>query len=243
MSIPIIIICFNNWKYVKNTIDQIIKTNKEYEKNIHIMDNNSTCADTIAFLETLPYTIFRNTTNNGPRIASNMHIYNKLPDKFILTDPDLQFYRDIPHDFVEQMSNLSDIYCTSKIGFALDISDSDKMYKGPYFYGRSIPEWESRWWNHRIHNDTYELYEADLDTTFALYNKKYPSGKQIRIAGTFTAKHLPWYIEDPVMTMYDKVQSLKDSKWSTSGNIIMSYIAKHSDLIKEEDLKNYNSRK
>jgi GT2 family glycosyltransferase len=34
MDIPIIIISYNNYKYIKNTLNQILKINKEYYKSI-----------------------------------------------------------------------------------------------------------------------------------------------------------------------------------------------------------------
>ena len=47
MDIPIIIICYNNYLYVKNTLKQILKINEEYYKNIQILNNKSTCLDTV----------------------------------------------------------------------------------------------------------------------------------------------------------------------------------------------------
>ena len=41
-DIPIIIVCYNNWKYVLNTINQIKHINPIYYNNIQIMDNCST---------------------------------------------------------------------------------------------------------------------------------------------------------------------------------------------------------
>jgi hypothetical protein len=39
--------------------------------------------------------------NNGPWIneTTNIHIYNDLPDQFIITDPDLQFNKNLPLNF------------------------------------------------------------------------------------------------------------------------------------------------
>ena len=51
--IPIIIISFNNYKYVKNMIQQIESINPEYVKNIKIMDNCSDNKDTVAYLKSL----------------------------------------------------------------------------------------------------------------------------------------------------------------------------------------------
>ena len=64
----------------------------------------------------------------------------------------------------------------------------------------SIKDWESVFWTKRVEDDEYELYEAGIDTTFALVNKKYPGGKSIRVAGNFTARHIPWYVKNPFYT-------------------------------------------
>lgn len=47
MDIPILVICYNNYKYVKNTLEQIKKINSEYYKNIQIVNNSSNCLETI----------------------------------------------------------------------------------------------------------------------------------------------------------------------------------------------------
>ena len=36
----------------------------------------------------------------------NSNIYNSLPDKFILTDPDLQFNENLPNNFIEILIEL-----------------------------------------------------------------------------------------------------------------------------------------
>ncbi len=66
MYIPIIIICYNNYKYVKNTLLQILKINKEYYNNIIILNNASTCIDTINFLKNVDVKVINNKNNNGP---------------------------------------------------------------------------------------------------------------------------------------------------------------------------------
>ena len=50
INIPIVIISFNNHKYVKNTIDQLENIDSKILSNIIIMDNNSSEANTINFL-------------------------------------------------------------------------------------------------------------------------------------------------------------------------------------------------
>ena len=65
--IPIVIICFNNHKYVENTIKQIIKINPSLRNDIIIMNNNSTDIDTINYLSQT-YIKIVNRNNEGPWI-------------------------------------------------------------------------------------------------------------------------------------------------------------------------------
>jgi hypothetical protein len=227
MNIPIVIICYNNYRYVENTLKQILNINKEYYKNIIIVNNKSTCLDTINYLNSVDVNVINNINNAGPWIDNfrNKHIYDILPSKFILTDPDLEFNENIPSNFIEILEELSDKYQRS-IGFALDISDNDKFYKDiiPPF-NLSIYDGEKGHWHNRIDDDTYELYIAPIDTTFNLINKNLYSQK-IRIAGNFTAKHLPWYIENKIyINVYEKYLAyINISEISTSSRIIIKYI-------------------
>lgn len=237
--IPIIVACYNNYKYVDNTINQIKKINPEYEKYITIMDNNSDCEFTINYLQNSNIPIIWNKYNNGPWInegtnectnectnkGTNKGIYNLLPDKFILTDPDLEFNKNIPTNFLEILSTLSDKYKCCKIGFALDISDYDKMFNGTYFYNLTIKDWELRHWNEKIVDDIYELYNADIDTTFCLINKLHKkSDIKIRVAGNFTAKHIPWYIKNNIYNEYENYILNKNATGiSTISKLINSY--------------------
>lgn len=228
MDIPIIIICYNNFRYVKNTLSQILKINKEYYKNILILNNNSTCPNTINFLNNVDVKVVNNSTNNGPWIDhnTNTHIYDILPDKFILTDPDLKLNENIPNNFIEILSELSDKYEASKIGFALDISDFEKFYKEQnYSYNKSIYEWEQRFWENKMNHDNYDLYESEIDTTFSLINKPYfYKYYHIRIAGNFTAKHLPWYIENEIFNVYENyINCTITTGISTTTRMVASY--------------------
>ena len=202
--IPIIIICYNNYKYVDNTIQQIARINESYVPYIQIMNNSSTDPDTVKYLEQVQVKVIH-TENNGPRISKihNKHIYDILPDKFILTDADLEFNPNLPTDFIEQLVILSEVYKCRKIGFALKIDDYADMIQGEYFNGLSIYEWESSAWYIRIQDPSFELYSAAIDTTFAVINKN-GTDINIRVAGNFTARHLPWYTKNPLLTLEDQ---------------------------------------
>lgn len=234
MNIPILIICYNNYKYVKNTLLQIAQINKKYYKNIQIINNSSTDLETINFLNNVDVKVINNS-NNGPWITNkcNTNIYNILPEKYIVTDPDLKLNKNIPSNFIELMSDLSDKYKINKIGFALDISDHEKMYNisnymEHIYKGNSIYTWEKPNWTNKIDNDEYEIYSAHIDTTFCLLNKKYiDNDKPIRIAGNFTAKHLPWYVNNEVYSMYENyLANTITTNISSISKIIIEYVEK-----------------
>jgi hypothetical protein len=227
MIIPIIVICYNNYKYVQNTINQLIGINRNLEKHIIILDNKSTCTDTLYFLKSVGQLVLYNRENKGPWITkeNNREIYDLLPDKFILTDPDLEFNSKMPKNFIDILVELSEKYKCEKVGFALDIDDFDKMFTSIYCDGRNIKEWESQWWINKIQNNEYELYNSPIDTTFSLITKN-ASGGCIRIAGNFTAKHLPWYSENKIYNIYENfLFASNQTEISTISKIVLEYIA------------------
>lgn len=243
-DIPIVIICYNNYRYVENTLSQILRINKEYYKNIIILNNASTCEDTIEYLRGLTsVSIINNIGNFGPWIAAdnNSHIYNVLPNKFVLTDPDLKLNENIPSNFVDILATLSDKYKTTKIGLALDITEHDKFYQtAEYMANLSIYDWEKRFWIDRIEDADYVLYKADIDTTFCLINKDNVAAAaaatsasanaanaylQIRVAGNFTAKHIPWYIDNEVYNIYDNYSAcINTTHISTIARIVKPFV-------------------
>jgi FkbM family methyltransferase len=224
---PIIVISYNNHKYVSNTIKQLLKLDENLRSSIIVMDNNSDATDTIAYLHTLKdIKVIRNKTNDGPWINDkcNSHIYRLLPNRFILTDPDLQFHPDMPKNFIKTLSALADMYDAAKVGLALDISDSDKMFKGEYFGGKSIKDWEAFAWKSKIgcFRDN-EIYDATIDTTFALVSK---SGSiNIRIAGSYTAKHIPWYVDNSIYTFRELFLYYTKSKHSSIGKLFFKRLS------------------
>jgi FkbM family methyltransferase len=238
MNIPILIICYNNYKYVNNTLLQIKRINTNYYNNIQIINNTSDDIETIEFLKNVDVKVIK-ISNNGPWISAskNTEIYNSLPDKFILTDPDLKFNKNIPTDFIEILSNLSDKYQSSKIGLALDISDDEKMYQDTnYLHFNTIFNSEKPFWKNKIQDSDYELYNAPIDTTFCLINKKNINKKSIRVAGNFTAKHLPWYVDNEIYNVYENYTAAKKTtKISTISNVIRSYVETNYSKINKND--------
>jgi hypothetical protein len=160
------------------------------------------------------YQIERLKENRGPHfILREIDFYEKLPEHFCLSDPDIEINQDLPSNFMETLLDLSHKYKTGKVGFSLEIPKESELRESHIFMDgklwRTI-EWEQQFWKDEVGKTDFgdEIYKTTLDTTFALYNKKYfdPDDryKSLRIAGRFTAKHLGSY-KDQLVPIEEQV--------------------------------------
>jgi hypothetical protein len=193
-KIPIVVIAYNNLFFVRNFIDQL----KKYDNPIILFDNKSTYEPLLKYYEEIKVDLGSKIDirlvdkNEGCGVA--IVYQHTLPNIYILSDPDLQLNPKMPENFSDILLALSIKYEAHKVGLALDISEPKKMLSCKNYAGNmTIFEWERRFWKKRIVDNDYEIYDAPTDTTFCLINRAYHESKQIRIAGDFTAKHLPWY--------------------------------------------------
>jgi hypothetical protein len=193
-DIPIILICWNNLSFVQNFVEQL----KKYPNPIILLDNNSNYPPMFDYykqVETDKITVILLEQNHGHEVYKKLHA--DLPDVYFLSDPDLQLNSQMPQNFAEIFVKLSEKHKSYKVGAALDISDSEKFIPcDNYTENKSIVEWESQFWKKPISDPEYKLYDAYTDTTFCLVNTKYEgSVTNLRVAGDFTVKHLPWYTD------------------------------------------------
>lgn len=228
MNIPIYIICYNNGFYVQNTLLQLKSKNIPNEQ-ITILNNNSTGEETLKILTELSgsYNIINLNKNYGHNIWRNPIIWNKLPEYFIVTDPDLEYNQELPDNFITILYEISNTYKASKTGFALNIEASD-LFNDPYVDRMTIKEWESQFWKDPLPKyKNLDIYAADIDTTFFLGCKsRINKGFNIRVASSFTCKHLPWHI-DYIKTLDKNViheMYLINNISSTTGKIIQKYL-------------------
>ena len=198
---PLLIIpTFNNPTYLRLMLSQIQSMGWS---NFIVIDSGSTFPAMQDELDKLPKSKKLILGSNlGPRFFSeNNEFFLKLPNIFCVSDPDLKFNGNMPEDFIELLTEVSSHYRIGKVGLALDISKELNLKEQNYILEgklQNIREYEKQYWTRPVPNSLgLELYDAPVDTTFALYNKRFfePNKsftRAYRIAGAYSAVHLPW---------------------------------------------------
>ena len=190
-DIPVII---NNYNRIICLRKLIAWLEKAGMRNIYIIDNNSCYPELLNYYQTTKHTVIRLNANIGYKSVwdTNIHLwFTGLP--YVYTDPDILPIEECPLDAVGYFQQLlKEHQAYTKVGFSLKIDDIPDFYPQK----EQVISWESKFWKKPIKK---ELYEADIDTTFALYRsgtRNQQWGKTLRTAGEYMARHLPWY-ENP----------------------------------------------
>ncbi|MES2592727.1 MAG: glycosyltransferase family A protein [Bacteroidota bacterium] len=188
-KIPIIINNRNRVTYLSELIGWL---EKHGYKNIYIIDNNSTYPPLLQFYETTSYKVFRLKENVGHLSLWKTGIIKQFQQNYyVYTDPDVIPVEGCPDNILEFfMEKLQKYRNIEKVGFGLKIDDLPNHYIDK----QKVIDWESKFWKKEIEKD---IFDAELDTTFALY-RPYTNGalwvqKAYRTGGKFVARHLPWY--------------------------------------------------
>jgi len=237
-SFPVVIPTFNNPAYMCKMVNQLNKYGFNFD-SIIILDNFSRYPEMRIALDNMSdqgCVVVKKFTNDGPReYYKNKDLFNWLPDKFVLTDPDIGFNKNLPKNFINTMISISEKYKLYKVGFALDIEmnhlNGDTNIKNIMFNPRlSMYQWEQQFWSNKLfETKEYDpVYSAAIDTTFCLVNKKffrdYEEPMQVkdlcvRIGGNFTAQHYGWYNNPPsTKDEYEYYLSQIPPQWSFTSN-------------------------
>jgi len=207
MTVPLYVPTFNNPTYTRNFLNQVDGLNFS---RIIILDNKSTYQPMIDLLAQIDskYEVIRLEENYGPHyILRNPDYYKTLPDIFSLSDPDVEFPKNISENFQEEMINVGIKYRFGKVGFAIEVpSENEFLELVVNLDGklRNMHEWEQQFWQNQIDKTSTgdPIFQTTLDTQFAIYNKEFFSPeeryKALRIGGKFTSKHLGFYKESIV---------------------------------------------
>lgn len=204
-EIPVVIPCFNAVTYARGMVEQLRARGL---RRLILVDNASTYAPMREYLANPGpgVTVITQAENKGPRdVLLDPTSFALLPQIFCVTDPDLLLNPAMPEDFLAQLVALTESLSIGKAGLAIDIADraamrqEDFLIVGQY---RKIWDWEGQFWREPLEPlpTGDPVFRAEVDTTFALYNKRFfdrrDFSKAVRVAGRYTCRHLPWYNEN-----------------------------------------------
>lgn len=192
-EIVVFIISYNRLSYLQQLIAWLEKAGF---KNIQIVDNNSTYLPLLEYLEKSQYQVHKMDKNYGHLVVWDCGKFKDIIDNkyYIVSDCDILPIEECPLNVTEYFLKVLENYKKiTKVGFALKIDDIPDYYAGK----ESVIDWEKQFWQKKIADG---LFEASIDTTFALYRPEiYPQNKRwwksIRTDFPYIARHLPWYVD------------------------------------------------
>lgn len=184
-SIPIIINNFNRLSTTKKLADDLSKLGYT---NIHIIDNNSTYPPLLDWYNNCPYKVELLGKNLGQLAIYNSDYINKFSNWIAYSDSDIELNPLTPKGFIEKMTEIAEKHNVLKAGLALRIDDLPATRYGIYVQAQ-----EQKFWNETVQID---VYKAHVDTTFSVIKVGQPfQYEAVRLAGNYTAKHIPWYLD------------------------------------------------
>lgn len=194
-NIPIFIISYNRIDDLKKMVGILLR---DGYTNLNIIDNNSSEKRLLSYLNSLDDSRIKVTflqKNYGHRVLWESHKFDDIIQNnyYVLTDPDIFPVEGCPSNYVEAFYNILQVYPQKmKVGFSLKIDDLPDDY--PYKY--DIVRYESFYWEKKLPYK-FTIYEAPIDTTFALYKPGKIKGLQffdgIRTGDKYVARHQGWY--------------------------------------------------
>ncbi len=188
-KIPIIINNFNRLTFTKQLIGRLEEWGYT---NIIILDNNSTYPPLLDFYKNTPHKVIRLTENKGYMALWNSDVFSEFRScYYVYTDPDVLPLKSCGEHFIKDMYEVLKKHSSiEKLGLALCINDLPQHYK----LKENVIGLEKEYWQKKVEED---LYDAPVDTTFALYRPLAKGNadqcRAYRLGGKYGAQHLPWY--------------------------------------------------
>lgn len=184
------------FKVVINNRDRLTTTKKLVEDllarntpEIWIIDNASTYPPLLEWYNQVPSEVRVLKYHNGGHLALwSLGVINDIKEDWVFyTDSDIELNPRMPKDYQRIMYEAALEYGHKKVGCAIEINDIPEHY----WLRDQVRRNEHRWWLNALAPD---VYLADTDTTFNL-NQKADQFASIRLAGDFTCRHQPWYVD------------------------------------------------
>jgi hypothetical protein len=191
-GIPVLINCRDRLGPLVELVDYLERVGQD---RIYLVDNDSAYAPLLEYYERTPHEVIRLGRNAGRLSAWKANLFRKLgiDGRFVFTDPDVVPDDDCPLDAIAYFGEILDTFPErEKAGFGLRIDDLPDAYR----FKREVVSWESKFWERQL---APRLYDAPIDTTFALYRE--PAAHSVgqpavRTGFPYVARHTTWYLDD-----------------------------------------------
>lgn len=191
-DIPIIINNYNRLEYLKRLIASL---KVRGYNNIYILDNDSTYPPLLDFYKRADVNVIFLEKNWGYRAIWESGVVKKFwSSYYVYTDSDMEISRECPRDFMNYFLQILDQYPRCfKVGFGMKVDDLHDRYK----HKEQVVLHEQQFWKKELRPG---LFEAPIDTTFALYRPYTGTSANfnkmnIRTGAPYLIHHLPWYMD------------------------------------------------
>ena len=188
---PILIACRDRVDALRRLVAWLERAGQE---RIFLIDNDSAFEPLLEYYESSPHSVVRLGMNVGPQDFWASGIVTSLVNgnRYVVTDPDVVPTEDCPLDALDYFSELLDRHQNRlKVGFGLRIDDLPMYYK----HRDAVQKWEAKFWEEEV---SPGVFDADIDTTFALYRSDVDSfvyGPALRTGAPYVVRHEPWYVD------------------------------------------------
>ena len=192
--------------------------------NITILDNQSTYPPLLKYYKSTKYKVHRFKKNYGYKSFWKSGLWLKHTSNYFVY-PDIVPVDECPENIISYFYELLKKYPkVHKVGFSLKIDDLPNHFKNK----ESVIKWEKPFYENELEPN---IYEAPIDTTFALYRPFSKLGKRdgstpiIRTGAPYQAIHLPWYLDNDNLEEEEifYLNNLKTiTHWSKKNNEIKS---------------------
>jgi hypothetical protein len=195
MSVPIIVNCRDRLGPLRLLVDYLERAGHE---RIVLLDNDSAYPPLLEYLDATPHRVIRLGVNAGPLAPWTHGVFDTLAidGPFVYTDPDVVPDENCPLDALDYFAEVLAAYPDRvKAGFGLRIDDLPATYG----HRADVEKWEAQFWRRRL---APRLFDAAIDTTFALYRTTAPHAYSpaVRTGYPYVARHLTWYLDDDGLT-------------------------------------------
>jgi hypothetical protein len=191
-GVPVLINCRDRLGSLVELVEWLERAG---QNRIYLVDNDSAYPPLLEYFERSPHEVIRLGRNAGRVSAWEADLFGKLDieGRFVFTDPDVVPAEECPLDAIGYFGEILDMFPErGKAGFGLRIDDLPDAYK----FKREVVSWESRFWVTQL---APRLYDAPIDTTFALYREPGPHSVDqaaVRTGFPYVARHTTWYLDN-----------------------------------------------